>query len=176
MRAVLFKFVTLSLFLGIFSLANAEKIPLMTITNDDNNIVVHFGVVTDKSNRIVSLYGDSVYPDDKSKNKNDSYSLTKLVSKKGVVVKEVKKKKAVIFKSNYFSKSRGGKIVIDYMYNGIPWIRSRRNFNVDIQKINNRWTLVHKKSAISKVNLICNRKHVFGKEFVVGIKKIEILD
>lgn len=158
-------FITLLLLLSTFSTFAKEEI-LSVTDNDDNNEVYNLVVnVDDETQSLKQLFKDT-YINGK-KIRRDVLDPEKLTTRDGVILERRDKHNVLNLKSTNFDYDRGGRIIIDTLYNGIKG--ERRNYEVELAKSNDGWKLFKNNKVVSKFHVKVNRVIIVG---TVGIKTI----
>lgn len=134
--------------------------------NDDNKEVYNLVVnVNDSSQSLISLYKDTFVNGQKIKREN--LISNDLNTKEGMILEKREKYNVLNLKSENFDNDRGGKILIDYLYNGITG--ERKFIELELAKDKNSWKLFRGKVSVSRFHVKVNKIIVLG---TVGIKSI----
>ena len=152
----------LSFFITFSAMAKEE---ILSITsNDDNNEIYNLVVnVDDTTQSLKELFKDT-YINGK-KIKRDVLDAKKLTTSEGVVLERRDKYNVLNLKSTNFDYDRGGRIVIDTLYNGING--ERKTYEVELAKSPTGWKLFKANKIVSTFQVKVNKMLV-----VVGIKTI----
>lgn len=161
------KFIFLLFISTVFSFNAFAKEEVLSVTdNDDNNevyrLVVH---VDDNTQRLIELFKDTYINGQKIR--RDVLNPTDLNTADGVILEKRDNYNVLNLKSDNFDYDRGGRIIIDTLYNAIKG--ERRSFEVDLAKDQSQWKLFKNKQSISKFHVKVNRVIIIG---TVGIKTI----
>jgi site-specific DNA-adenine methylase len=162
------KLILLALLSIFFSLGNlfAKEETLSITDNDDNNEVYNLVVnVDDATQSLKNLYKDTFI--DGKKIRRDVLNPDNLKTKDGVILEKRDNYNVLNLKSDNLDFDRGGKIIIDTLYNGVTG--DRRTVDLDLSKDKNSWKLFKDKKAVSKFHVKVNKVIILG---TVGIKTI----
>ncbi len=162
------KLILLALLSIFFSLGNlfAKEETLSITDNDDNNEVYNLVVnVDDATQSLKNLYKDTFI--DGKKIRRDVLNPDNLKTKDGVILEKRDNYNILNLKSDNLDFDRGGKIIIDTLYNGVTG--DRRTVDLDLSKDKNSWKLFKDKKAVSKFHVKVNKVIILG---TVGIKTI----
>jgi len=99
--------------------------------------------------------------------KRDHLNPEDLKTKDGVILEKRDNYNVLNLKSDNLDFDRGGRIVIDTLYNGITG--DRKQVDVELAKDKTSWKLFRDKKAVSKFHVRVNKVIVIG---TVGIKTI----
>lgn len=150
-----------------FSLFASEEI-LSTTDNDDNNEVYLLVVnVDDSTQSLKELYKDT-YVNEK-KVKREVLNSSDLTTSDGVILEKRDNYNILNLKSDNFDHARGGRIIIDALYNGIKG--ERRKYELELAKDKYRWGLFKNNKAVSRFHVKVNKVIILG---TVGIKSIDM--
>lgn len=151
----------------LFCLNLHAREEILSITdNDDNNEVYNLVVnVDDSTQSLKELFKDTYILGKKIR--RDVLNPNDLTTKDGVVLERREKYNVLNLKSTNFDYDRGGRIIIDTLYNGITG--DRKNFEVELAKDKQSWKLFKNEKAVSKFHVKVNKVIVVG---TVGIKTI----
>ncbi|MBC7537959.1 MAG: hypothetical protein H7281_04010 [Bacteriovorax sp.] len=153
-----------SLFSSAALLANEETLSITD--NDDNNEVYNLVVsVNDTTQTLKNLFKDTFV--NGKKIRRDDLNALDLKTKDGVILEKRDNYNVLNLKSDNFDYDRGGKIIIDTLYNGITG--ERKTLDLELAKDKNSWKLFKNKVAVSKFHVKVNKVIVLG---TVGIKTI----
>ena len=154
----------LSLFLSMNIFASEEI--LTTTDNDDNNEVYKLVVKVDETTQsLKELYKDTYV--NGTKIRRDLLNPNDLTTSGGVILERRDKYNVLNLKSDNFDYDRGGRIIIDTLYNGITG--ERINYDLELVKDSITWKLFKNKKSVSKFHVKVNKKIIIG---TVGIKTI----
>lgn len=155
----------LSFLLMSFNLLAHEEV-LSVTDNDDNNEVYNLVVgVDDTTLSLKDLFKDTYVAGKKIK--RDVLNPEDLKTPQGVILEKRDNYNVLNLKSDNFDYDRGGRIVIDTLYNGISGVR--KNYEVELARDKNSWKLFKGTAVVSKFHVKVNKVIVVGK---VGIKTI----
>jgi len=144
----------------------AREETLSITDNDDNNEVYNLVVnVDDATQTLKDLYKDTYVGGKKIK--RDHLNPEDLKTKDGVILEKRDNYNVLNLKSDNLDFDRGGRIVIDTLYNGITG--DRKQIDVELAKDKTSWKLFRDKKAVSKFHVRVNKVIVIG---TVGIKTI----
>lgn len=160
-------------FLMLFAFGLFTSQPLMareetlSITdNDDNNEVYNLVVnIDDTTQSLKDLYKDTYVGGKKIR--RDHLNPDDLKTKEGVILEKRDNYNVLNLKSDNLDFDRGGRIIIDTLYNAISG--ERKQVDVELAKDKNAWRLFKDKKAVSKFHVRVNKVLVLG---TVGIKTI----
>ena len=167
-RWVMEKLFCALLVFGFFISNNTfAKEEILSVTdNDDNNEVYNLLINTNENtDSIKSLYKDT-YVNGK-KIRRDEFNPTDLKSSSGVILERRDRYNVLNLKSDNLDYDRGGRIIIDMLYNGITG--ERRNVDLELAKDQSGWKLFKGNTIISKFHVRVNKVILVG---TVGIKMI----
>lgn len=156
-----------SLMCSVFSFNLFAKEEILSITdNDDNNEVYHLVVnIDDSTQRLDQLYKDTYIGEEKIR--RDVLNSEDLKTKEGMILEKRDKYNILNLKSDNLDMDRGGRIIIDTLYNAIT--SERRLIEMDLAKDKNSWRLFKNQKVVSRFHVKVNKVIVFGS---VGIKSI----
>jgi hypothetical protein len=160
--------ILVSLIYSVFSCTAliASEETLSITDNDDNNEVYNLVVnVDDNTQTLKNLYKDTFIKGKKIR--RDDLNPLDLKTSDGVILEKRDNYNVLNLKSDNFDYDRGGKIIIDTLYNGITG--DRRSVDLELAKDQNSWKLFRNKIAVSKFHVKVNKVIVLG---TVGIKTI----
>lgn len=144
----------------------AKEEVLSVTDNDDNNEVYNLLVNIDEStDTLKSLYKDTYVNGNKIR--RDEFNPIDLKSSSGVVLERRDKYNVLNLKSDNLDYDRGGKIIIDMLYNGVTG--ERRSVDLDLAKDKTGWKLFKGNVIISKFHVKVNKVIILG---TIGIKNI----
>jgi hypothetical protein len=151
----------------IFSTNLFAREETLSITdNDDNNEVYNLIVnVDDSTDTLKGLYKDTYI--NGAKIRRDILNPLDLKTSDGVILEKRDGYNVLNLKSDNFDYDRGGRIIIDTLFNGIKG--ERKSYEVELAKDKNTWKLFQKDKAVSKFHVKVNKIIVIG---TVGIKTI----
>ena len=139
---------------------------LSTTDNDDNTEVYTLVVKVDESSQsLLELYKDTFV--NGSKTKRDVLNPEDLKTKNGVILEIRDNYNVLNLKSNNFDFDRGGRIIIDTLYNGVKG--ERKSYEVELAKDKAGWRLFKNQKAVSKFHVKVNKVIIVG---TIGIKTI----
>lgn len=157
----------LSLLLSLLSFKVYSTEEVLSITdNDDNNEIYLLIVNVDESTQSLKELFKDTYIGGK-KMRRDVLNPLNLNTKDGVILEKRDNYNVLNLKSDNFDYSRGGRIIIDTLYNGISG--ERRFFDLELAKDKNSWKLFKNNKAVSKFHVKVNKVIILG---TVGIKTI----
>lgn len=140
---------------------------ILSVTdNDDNNEVYNLVVNVDETTQTLKeLYKDTYVGGKKIR--RDKLNPDHLKTKEGVILEKRDNYNVLNLKSDNLDFDRGGRIIIDTLYNGVTG--ERKQVDVELAKDKNAWRLFKDKKAVSKFHVRVNKVIVIG---TVGIKTI----
>ena len=163
MQKIIFSLIA-TLFFSLSAFAHEEV--LSTTDNDDNNevytLVVH---VDDNTQTLKELFKDTYL--NGTKIRRDILNPEDLKAKSGVILEKRDNYNVLNLKSDNFDFDRGGRIVIDTLYNGIKG--DRRSYDLELAKDKSGWKLFKDQKIVSLFHIKVNRVIIVG---TVGIKTI----
>lgn len=146
--------------------AYAFEETLSITDNDDNNEIYNLVVKVDETTQSLSaLYKDTYV--NGVKIRRDVLNALDLKTEDGVILEKRDQYNVLNLKSDNFDYDRGGKIIIDTLYNGIKG--ERRFFELELAKDKTSWKLFKNQKAVSKFHVKVNKVIILG---TVGIKTI----
>lgn len=156
--------------LFVLSFAHAKAFGYETILsitdNDDNNEIYNLVVEVDETtSSLKSLYKDTYVSGKKLR--RDVLNPTDLKTANGVILEKRDNYNVLNLKSDNFDYDRGGRIIIDTLYNGVTG--ERRNTDLELAKDSGSWKLFKNQKAISKFHVKVNKVIIIG---TIGIKTI----
>ncbi|MDD4976540.1 MAG: hypothetical protein PHY93_19445 [Bacteriovorax sp.] len=160
--------ILVSLISSIFSCATlmaSEEILSITDNDDNNEVYSLVANVEDNTQTLKNLYKDTFI--NGKKIRRDDLNPLDLKNTEGVILEKRDKYNVLNLKSDNFDYDRGGKIIIDTLYNGITG--DRRSIDLELAKDQNSWKLFRNKVVVSKFHVKVNKVIVVG---TVGIKTI----
>lgn len=150
-----------------FSVFSQEEV-LSVTDNDDNNEIYKLVVKVDKKTQsLKEIYKDTYV--DGVKVKRTTLSPADLSTDNGVVLEERDGYNVLNLKSDNFDHDRGGRIIIDTLYNGFTG--ERRGYEVELAKDKVGWKLFNNKKVVTKFHIKVHRIIMMG---VVGIRTFEM--
>lgn len=153
-----------TLLFSVTVMANEET--LSVTDNDDNNEVYNLVVdVDDSTQSLKSLYKDTYVSGNKIR--RDNLNPLDLKTDDGMIVEKRDNYNVLNLKSNNFDYDRGGKIIIDTLYNALTG--ERKTVDLELAKDKNSWRLFRNQKVVSKLHVKVNKVIVIG---TVGIKTI----
>lgn len=158
--------ISLAVSLIFSSHAFAHEEVLTTTDNDDNNEVYTLIVNVDDSTQVLKELFKDTYVNG-SKVRRDVLNAEDLKTKNGVILERRDNFNVLNLKSDNFDYDRGGKIVIDTLYNGITG--ERKLYDLELAKDQTSWKLYKNQKPVSKFHVKVNRVIIAG---TVGIKTI----
>lgn len=155
------------LLLSLFSANLFAREETISITdNDDNNEIYNLLVdVDDSTDTLKGLFKDTYI--NGVKIRRDILNPLDLKTSDGVILEKRDNYNVLNLKSDNLDYDRGGRIIIDTLYNGISG--ERKSYDVELAKDKNSWKLFQKNKIVSKFHVKVNKVIVIGK---VGIKTI----
>lgn len=157
----------LAVFVLLFSTTLLAREEILSITdNDDNNEVYNLVVNVDESTQTLKDLFKDTYVGGK-KIKRDHLNPEDLKTKEGVILEKRDNYNVLNLKSDNLDFDRGGRIIIDTLYNGISG--DRKQVDVELAKDKTSWKLFKDKKPVSKFHVRVNKVIVIG---TVGIKTI----
>jgi hypothetical protein len=132
--------ILVSLIYSVFSCTAliASEETLSITDNDDNNEVYNLVVnVDDNTQTLKNLYKDTFIKGKKIR--RDDLNPLDLKTSDGVILEKRDNYNVLNLKSDNFDYDRGGKIIIDTLYNGITG--DRRSVDLELAKDQNSWKL-----------------------------------
>ncbi len=139
---------------------------LSTTDNDDNNEIYKLVVSVDESTQTLRELFKDTYVNG-SKIRRDVLDPKDLKTKNGIILEKRDNYNVLNLKSDNFDYDRGGRIVIDTLYNGIKG--ERKFYEVELAKDQVGWKLFKNQKSVSKFHVKVNRVIIVG---TVGIKNI----
>jgi hypothetical protein len=156
--------VIMSMLLSTAILAHEET--LSRTDNDDNNEVYDLVVkVNDTTQSLEELYKDTFV--NGKKIKRDKLNPDDMKTKDGCILEKRDGYNVLNIKSDNLDLDRGGKIVIDTLYNGVTG--ERRQVDLELAKDKTGWKLFKGSKIVSKFHVKVNKVVILG---TVGIKTI----
>lgn len=168
MRVHSFSFLCLALITAVLSSSPlmAKEETLSITDNDDNNEVYNLVVNVDETTQsLTDLYKDTFV--NGKKIRRDHLNPLDLKTKDGVILEKRDNYNVLNLKSDNLDYDRGGKIIIDTLYNGVTG--DRRQVELELSKDKNSWKLFKGNVAVSKFHVRVNKVVILG---TVGIKTI----
>lgn len=159
-------FLTLINSLVFSTLLFADEEILSTTDNDDNQEVYKLIVSVDNNTQTLQGLRKDTYFNGKIIKRDDLNPLD-LKTENGIILEKRGQYNVLSLKSDNFDYDRGGKIIIDTLYNGITG--ERRTIDLELAKDKANWKLFKKHVAVSKFHVKVNKIIIFG---AVGIKTI----
>jgi site-specific DNA-adenine methylase len=143
------------------------KEEILSITdNDDNKEIYNLVVnVDDSTQTLKNLYKDTFV--DGKKIKRDELNPSDLKTKDGAILEKRNGYNVLNLKSDNLDYDRGGKVIIDTLYNGLTG--ERHIVDLELAKDTSGWKLFKEKRIVSLFHVKVNKVVVFG---TVGIKTI----
>lgn len=150
-----------------FSLnVNASEEVLTTTDNDDNKEIYKLVVnVDDSTQTLKELFKDTYV--NGTKIRRDVLNPEDLKTKHGIILEKRDNYNVLNLKSDNFDFDRGGRIIIDTLYNGISG--ERKTYELELAKDKVSWKLFKNQKAVSKFHVKVNKVIIVG---TVGIKTI----
>lgn len=148
-----------------FNLYAKEEI-LTTTDNDDNNEVYKLVVKIDESSQSLKELFKDTYLNEK-KVSRVTLNPKDLKSKDGVILEKRDKHNVLNLKSDNFDFDRGGRIIIDTLFNAVTG--ERKLYDLELAKDKTGWKLFNGKSSVSQFHVKVNKKIIIG---TIGIKTI----
>jgi site-specific DNA-adenine methylase len=144
----------------------AREETLSITDNDDNNEVYNLVVNVDETTQsLTDLYKDTFVSGKKIR--RDHLNPLDLKTQDGVILEKRDKYNVLNLKSDNLDYDRGGKILIDTLYNGVTG--DRRQVELELSKDKNSWKLFKEGKSVSKFHVHVNKVVILG---TVGIKTI----
>lgn len=144
----------------------AKEVVLSVTDNDDNNEIYNLVVNSDdQTERLIELYKDTYL--NGTKIKRDVLDSEDLKTREGMILERRDGYNVLNLKSDNFDFDRGGRVIIDTLYNGIKG--ERRNYELELAKDSTGWKLFKKDSIVTKFHIKVNKVIILG---TVGIKTI----
>ena len=158
--------VGLVLFLGhSFETLSAKEQTIATITNDDNPNIVKFIIEVEEPSNDINTFTKETYLNSELILK-ESFSPRDLEGD-GIVLETRGGQVVLALKSENFSQTYGGDLVIDTLYN--VTVFERKNYYIEISRGPEGWKLLNSGTKISHLFIQSNKIPLVG---VVGIKNI----
>ena len=147
-----------------FVFANSTAFaPLLTSSNDDNNIESHLGLKLNARGDILKLVEKSFQAGVLTK--TVEYSINQIIS--GLVMYKKKGRDIVDLQSDNLSSHNGGNLNLNYLYNGITGSYCTEELN--LVRTGNRWSIEFEGRKITHAHFYLHIKRVFG---TVGISHV----
>lgn len=157
-------FILLSIVFSTLLFADEEV--LSTTDNDDNQEVYKLIVIVDNNTQTLHGLRKDTYLNGNIIKRDDLNPLD-LKTENGIVLEKRGQYNVLNLKSDNFDYDRGGKIIIDTLYNGITG--ERKTIDLELAKDKASWKLFRNKIAVSRFHVQVNKIIIFG---TVGIKNI----
>lgn len=152
-------------FLATTSLMASEEV-LSVTDNDDNNEVYNLVVSVDDNTQTLQKLFKDIYVNG-TMIKREELNPLDLKTSDGVIIERRGSYNVLNLKSDNFDYDRGGKIIIDTLYNGLTG--ERRSVDLELAKDKNSWKLFRNDKIVSKFHVKVNKIIIAG---TVGIKTI----
>lgn len=146
------------------SIAFAEIIDLIHISNEENEKITHLAIQTDKDNSIQKIIDETHLGKDIVS--RYEYEIEQLTSS-GIVMYRTSGRDVVTLNSSNITNHYGGDITINYLYNGLT--NNYKNMDIQLEKIDREWKILINGQKIRSLRLHVNKKPIVG---TVGIKSI----
>lgn len=150
-----------------FSATVLAKEEILSITDNDDNDDIYYLVVNvdDSTETLKTLYKDTYR--NGIKVRRDNLNPDHLKSEEGMILEKRDEYNVLNLKSDNFDYERGGRIILDTLYNAITG--DRRSFDLELSRDQMGWKLFRNKKMVSKFHVKVNRVIVLG---TIGIKSI----
>lgn len=158
MRSIILAFC----FTLVMPLMAAEQL-ILTCTSDGLDGTLQLKVMTNDYDEAVGL---ALYKKEEP-NYRRQFELDEL--KNGLLMLEVDSHEVVRLRSHNFDKTRGGRVTLDYLKNGIN--KSRAQVELDVLHDGLKWGVLHQREEVDEM-FMETRKIIFGK--VIGIKEVHM--
>lgn len=161
MKKLLFTLVVLfsqTLFAGEYLLLN--------ITNEEDQEITKFILVTDQYNEEVEAFYKNTYDRRGREISKTRVDVNQIAATTGIVLDRRAERDVVVLRSENFASHNGGDIEIDTLYNGITG--KRKSYSLDLQRHSKTWKLERNGEVITSMHLV---SHVIMWK-TVGIKNI----
>jgi hypothetical protein len=143
---------------------------VMYITNDNDDEIVKFIVQTDPQNLEMQTLVKKTYDKHMNYLGREAYDAAS-VRRKGAVLTETDGRKVVVLKlTKAFSMTKGGAVILDYLYSGISGKRAKFLLSISKSKAG-KWLASKNGKSFKHLFFKSNKKPLIG---TIGIKNIII--
>lgn len=139
---------------------------LSVTDNDDNKEIYKLIVEVDDSTQSLKEIFKDTYVNG-AKIKRDVFNPNDLSTNHGLILEQRDGYNILNLKSNNFDYDRGGRIIIDTLYNGITG--ERRGYDIELAKDKAGWRLFSNKKIVTKFHVKVLKVIIVG---TVGIKSL----